>query len=54
MNRIKELQDFIVGQETDITEFDKALVNRLIAKITIYHSYFTVEFKSGIEVNIEG
>ena len=26
MNRIKELQDFISGQETDITEFDEALV----------------------------
>lgn len=23
MNRIKELQDFIAGQETDITEFDE-------------------------------
>ena len=26
MNRIKELQDFIAGQETDITEFDETLV----------------------------
>ena len=26
MNRIKELQDFIAKQETDITEFDEALV----------------------------
>ena len=33
MNRIKELQDFIAGQETDITEFDEALVKKLIEKI---------------------
>lgn len=35
MNRIKELQDFIAGQETEITEFDRALVKKLIEKITI-------------------
>jgi hypothetical protein len=35
MNRIKELQDFISGQETDITEFDEALVKKLIEKITV-------------------
>lgn len=34
MNRIKELQDFISGQKTDITEFDEALVKKLIEKIT--------------------
>ena len=35
MNRIKELQNFIAGQETDITEFDEALVKKLIEKITV-------------------
>ena len=53
MNRIKELQDFIAGQETDITEFDEALVRKLIAKITVFTEHFTVEFKSGITIDIE-
>ncbi len=54
MNRIKELQDFIAGQETTITEFDEALVKKLIEKITVYEDLFTVEFKSGITIDIEG
>ena len=53
MNRIKELQDFISEQETDITEFDEALVKKLIEKITVFNDHFTVEFKSGITINIE-
>ena len=31
----KEL-DFIAGQETDITEFDNAIVKKLIEKITVF------------------
>ncbi|MDD6148189.1 MAG: hypothetical protein PUB40_04660 [Lachnospiraceae bacterium] len=53
MNWIKELQDFITGQETDITEFDEALVRKLIKKITIFADHFTVDFKSGITIDIE-
>ena len=52
MNRIKELQNFIAGQETDITEFDEALVKKLIEKITVFADHFTVEFKSGITIDI--
>ena len=53
MNQIKELKDFIVGQETDITKFDEALVKKLIDKITVLADRFTVEFKSGITIDIE-
>ena len=53
MKRIRELQDFIAGQETDITEFDEALVRKLIEKITVFADHFTVEFKSGITIDIE-
>ena len=53
MNRIKELQDFIAKQKTDITEFDEALVKKLIEKITVFTEHFTVEFKSGITIEIE-
>jgi uncharacterized coiled-coil protein SlyX len=53
MNRIKELQTFISQQETDITEFDETLVNKLIEKITVFVDHFTVEFKSGLTIEIE-
>ena len=53
MNRIKELQDFISKQKTDITEFDEALVKKLIEKITVFADHFTVEFKSGLTIDIE-
>lgn len=53
MKRIKELQNFIARQETDITEFDETLVKKLIEKITVFADHFTVEFKSGITIDIE-
>ena len=53
MKRIKDLQDFIKKQANNITEFDEALVSRHIAKITVFEDYFTVDFKSGISVDIE-
>ena len=52
MNRIKELQDFIAEQNTAISKFDEADVRKLIQKITVYEDRFTVEFKSGISVDI--
>jgi hypothetical protein len=51
--RLEELQDFISKQKTDITEFDEALVNKLIEKIRVFEDHFTVEFKSGLTIEIE-
>ena len=53
MKRIKDLQDFIKKQANNITEFDEALVSRHIAKITVFEDHFTVDFKSGIRIDIE-
>ena len=53
MKQINDLQDFIRAQPADITEFDEILVRRLIAKITVFSDRFTVEFKSGIWIDIE-
>lgn len=53
MNRIKELQDFIAQQKTDITKFNETLVKKLIEKITIFADHFTVEFKSDLTIEIE-
>ena len=39
---------------TALAEYDEQLVRRLIEKATIYEDKFTVEFKSGVTVDIEG
>ena len=41
MRLIRELQDFICQQPTNITEFDETLVKRLISKITVFEDHFT-------------
>ena len=51
--QINDLQDFIRSQPTTITEFDEILVKRLISRITIFEDHFTVEFRSGITIEIE-
>ncbi|MDD2235214.1 MAG: integrase [Desulfitobacteriaceae bacterium] len=38
--------------EMTLTEYDKQLVRRLIEKVTIYEGKFTVEFKSGLTVDV--
>jgi site-specific DNA recombinase len=45
---------FLQEQPTSITEYDEQLVRRLIEKATVYEDRFTVEFKSGVTVNVEG
>ena len=54
MRLIQDLQDFIKSQPTTIAEFDEMLVKRLIAKITVFDDRFTVDFKSGLTIDIEG
>ena len=53
MRLIQDLQDFIRQQPTIITEFDETLVKRPIMKITVFEDHFTVEFKSGVTIDIE-
>ena len=50
---IQDLQDFIRQQPTTITEFDETLVKRLIAKITVFEDRFSIDFKSGVRIDIE-
>ena len=53
MKQIRDLQDFVKSQPATITEFDETLVSRLIEKITVFDDHFTVDFKSGITIDIE-
>lgn len=44
---------FLLKQPTTLTEYDEPLVRRLIEKVTVYEDKFTVEFKSGLTIDIE-
>jgi len=51
--RIADMSAFLREQPTAITEYDEPLVRRLIEKVTVYEDKFTVEFKSGLTMDVE-
>lgn len=51
--RIAEMTDFFNEQSCELEEYDEQLVRRLIEKVTVFHDKFAVEFKSGVEIDVE-
>lgn len=51
--RIEEMRAFLEKQVNEPLAYDEQLVRRLVEKITVYDDRLTVEFKSGLEVDIE-
>lgn len=51
-NRIVDMSAFLREQPKAITEYDEPLVRRLVEKVTVYEDKFTMEFKSGVTVNV--
>lgn len=52
-DRIEDLSSFLGEQTEAITEYSEVLVRRLIERITIMDDMIVVEFKSGLEVQVE-
>ena len=46
------MSNFLQDQPTSLAEYDEQLVRRLIEKVTVYKDKFTVEFKSGVTVDV--
>ncbi len=44
---------FLHEQPTAIAEYDEPLVRRLIEKVRVFEDKFTVEFKSGVAVDVD-
>lgn len=44
---------FLREQPATLDAYDESLVRRLIEKVTIYEKKFTVEFKSGVTVDVD-
>lgn len=51
--RIDDLAAFMDEQTAAVTEYSETLVRRLIEKITVYDEKLTVEFKSGLEIDVD-
>jgi site-specific DNA recombinase len=47
-----DMSTFLKKQSTALAGYDEQLVRRLIEKVTIYEDKFTVEFKSGMTVDV--
>ena len=45
---------FLQEQLTALTDYNEVLVRRLVEKVTVYEDKFTVEFKSGVTVDVQG
>ena len=52
--RIADMGAFLREQPAALTVYDESLVRRLIEKVTVYENKFTVEFKSGVTVDMKG
>ena len=51
--RIEEMKVFLQEQADTPIEYDEQLVRRLVEKVTVYESKAVVEFKSGLETDVE-
>ena len=53
VTRINDILDFIRKQSSELTVFDEALTRCWVKRIVIYDGKYTIEFKSGISVDIQ-
>lgn len=51
--RIHDMLAFLDEQPMEVVEYDDHLVRRLIEKITVFDDTFKVEFKSGVEIEVQ-
>lgn len=52
-HKIEEMKEFLDKQINESLAYDEQLFMRLVGKITMYEDRLTVEFKSGLEINVE-
>ena len=51
--RMDELEAFLDGRPTGVTDYEEGLVRRLIERITVFDDHLCFEFKSGIETEVQ-
>ena len=50
--RINDLGDYLEKLGNEPIDYSEDLVRRLIERVTVWDDRFTVEFKSGIEIDV--
>lgn len=50
---IEEIKGFLEKQVNEPQAYDEQLVRKLVEKITVYEDRLAVEFKSGLEIDVE-
>ena len=51
--QLKTIEDFLAEQQEAVTEYEEALVRKLISKIKVFDDKLVVEFKSGLETEVK-
>ena len=51
--QLKTIEDFLAEQQEAVTEYEEALIRKLISKITVFDDKLVVEFKSGFETEVK-
>jgi hypothetical protein len=51
--RVDDISAFLGEQTEALTEYSEAMVRRLIEKVTVYDEKLTVEFKSGLTIDVD-
>lgn len=51
--RIVEMEEFLSGQNYRLEDYDEQLVRKLIDKVTVFEDKLMIEFKSGVEIDVE-
>ena len=51
--RIEEMRVFLREQANESLVYDEQLVRRIVEKVMVYEDRLTVEFKSGLEIDVE-
>ena len=52
-DRIEDLITFLDKQTEAVAEYSEPLARRLIEKVTVYDEKLVVEFKSGLQIDVE-
>ena len=52
-DRVEDMMRFLDEQICPVTEYSETLTRRLIEKITVYDEKMIVEFRSGLQVEVE-
>lgn len=50
--RIAEMTEFLSEQSNRLKVYDEQLVRKLIEKVTVFDDNLTIEFKSGVEIDV--